>query len=155
MLLLPSLWDSFLKALRQSPFMHRCNHKGAKCGRQGVTKPKNERHKCIIHAESLQCTGIPFFRADHTVISVGYMILYFWHLPLFLFYLGSKVTWVFIWHVCLGQISQQCWVTPQDFKGVAVTQVDTSCLMPSAPLSTAVSALSGTLLEKCIRGKER
>lgn len=45
----------FLQALRQSPFMHRCNHKGAKCGRQGVTKPKNERHECIIHAESLQC----------------------------------------------------------------------------------------------------
>lgn len=144
----------FLHALRQSPFMHRCNHKGAKCGRQGVTKPKNERHKCIIHAESLQCSAIPFFRADHSTINIGYTILYFWHLPLFLFYLESEVTRVFAWNVCSGQISQRCWETPQDCNGVTVAQMGTgsSHLTPSVLLSTGVSVLSGALLEKYLRG---
>lgn len=75
---LPLLQDLFHSCkLSGSSFMHRCSHKGAKCRRQGVTKPKNERHKCIIHAESLQCSMIPFFRADRSAINFGYMILYF------------------------------------------------------------------------------
>lgn len=158
-LLLPLLQDLFHSCkLSGSSFMHRCSHKGAKCGRQGVTKPKNERQKCIIHAESLQCSVIPFFRADRSAINFGYMILYFWHLPLFLFYLQSEMTWVFTWNICSGQTSQQCQVSPRDCKGGAVTQVvaGSSHLIntSSAPLSTGFSALTGTLLKKRIKRKE-
>lgn len=108
-----------------------------------MTKPKNERHECIIHAESLQCSAIPFFGADHSAINISYKTLCFWHLPLCLFYLRGEVA-VYLHGIVV-------WV--KFCEGVAVVRgvIGTRNHVPQLPL-WGVSELSWTLLEICIRG---
>lgn len=154
LLLLPLLRDSFYSC-KLSGSHHSCTGatiKGPNVEGRVWLSPKMSDTNALFMRKAYNA----FFRADHSAINISQTILYSWHLPLFLFYLESEVTRVFAWNVCSAQISQRCWVTPRDCKGVAAAQVamGSNCLLPSVPLSTGVSALSGALLEKCIRGKE-